>query len=138
MQTSKKLLTAYTNSQAILTDFANNIMQDYRFKTFLYDTNEVLFYHKGVYLFGGEALIKIECQKIIPDCSKHYVSEVIDIIRRKTSCKREEFNKDLSRLVLENGILNLNTFELEKHNPNFLTTIKLPISIQHTLINSIL
>ena len=112
MQASKKLLTAYTNSQGILTDFADKIMLSYRFKTFLFDTNEVLYYDKGVYRFGGEALIKIECQNIIPECSKNNVSEVIDIIRRKTPCKREEFNKDLSRLVLENGILNLDTFEL--------------------------
>jgi len=133
LQTSKKLLIAYTNTQAILTDFAENIMKSYTFKTLLYDTKEILYYQKGVYCFGGEALIAIECQNIIPDCSRQNVGEVVDIIRRKTPCKREDFNKDLSRLVLENGILNLNTFELEKHNPNFLSTIKLPIEYKPIL-----
>jgi len=36
-------------------------------------------------------------------------------------------------LVLENGILNLNTFELEKHTPEFLTTIKIPIEYKPLL-----
>ncbi len=115
------------SAEITLAEHAESIMSNYKFKTLLYDTKEILYYQDGVYNFGGEALIAIECEKKIPNCSRQKVGEVIDIIRRRTACKRQDFNNDISKLVLENGILNLKTFELEKHSPEFLTTIKLPI-----------
>ena len=53
-----------------LSEYAFSIMSDYTFKT-LEDTDEVLYYSKGVYEFHGEVLIKKECEKIIPECTKH-------------------------------------------------------------------
>ncbi len=110
-----------------LSEIAGSIMSDFRFKTFLYDSSEVLYYDDGYYQYGGEALIKTECEKIIPECSKHIVSEVIGTIQRSTACKREKFNIDLSRLVLQNGVLNLDTLTLGGFSPDFLTTIKIPV-----------
>ncbi len=110
-----------------LSEYAFSIMSDYTFKT-LEDTDEVLYYSKGVYEFHGEVLIKKECEKIIPECTKHQVNEVIGIIQRRTYAKRSLFNNDFSKLVLENGMLNLDISELSEYDKGFLTTIKLPIN----------
>ncbi|MCH7648288.1 MAG: hypothetical protein IIA83_06755 [Thaumarchaeota archaeon] len=110
-----------------LSEYAFSIMNDYTFKT-LEDTDEVLYYSKGVYEFHGEVLIKKECEKIIPECTKHQVNEVIGIIQRRTYVKRSEFNNDFSKLVLENKTLNLDTLKLSDHNSEFLTTIKFSIN----------
>ena len=102
-------------------------MSDHIFKT-LDDTDEVLYYKEGVYEFKGEIIIKKECQKIIPDCSNHFVNEVIGIIRRLTYTSRSDFNNDFSKLVLENGLFDLETFELSEYDNEFLTTVKYPIT----------
>jgi len=109
-----------------LTEYADIIMQSYTFKTFD-DTNEILYYKDGVYVTNGEALIRSECQAIIPDCSRYKVGEIIAIIQRSTGKNRHLFNNDLSKLVLKNGVLNLDSLKLSEHDPEFLTTIKLPI-----------
>jgi len=106
-----------------LSEYAEFIMSKYTFKT-LEDTDEVLYYSKGVYEFHGEVLIKKECEKIIPECTKHQVNEVIAIIQRRTYVKRSEFNNDFSKLVLENKTINLDTLKESEHNSEFLTTIK--------------
>ena len=110
-----------------LSEYAFSIMTDYTFKT-LEETDEILYYSKGVYEFLGEVIIKTECQKIIPECTTHKTNEVIGIIKRKTYKKRSLFNNDFSKLVFENGMLNLDTRELGEHDKEFLTTIKLPIN----------
>ena len=110
-----------------LSEYAFSIMSDYTFKTFE-DTDEVVYYSEGVYEFHAEVLIKKECQKIIPECTKHQVNEVIGIIQRKTYSNRSLWNNDFSKLVFENGMLNLDTLELLEYDEKFLTTIKLPIN----------
>ncbi len=109
-----------------LTDYANYIMGIYAFKT-LTDTEEVLYYQEGVYNFRGEIIIKKECEELINDCSTHQANEVINIIRRRSYIKREEFNKDFSKMVVNNGILNLDTLELQEHTKEHLSTVKIPI-----------
>jgi len=108
------------------TECAELIMSKYNFKT-LKDTREVLFYYGGVYQELGEVLIAELCEEIINDCKRTFVNEVIGVIQRRTFTDREKFNQDLTKLVLENGILDLNTKKLSEHDPNFLTTIKIPV-----------
>lgn len=110
-----------------LLDYAISIMNDYTFKT-LDDTGEVLYWSKGVLEFNGEVLIAKECEKIIPECSNHKVNEVIGIIRRRTYISRSMINNDFSKLVLENGLLDLDSFELKEYDKDFLTTVKFPIT----------
>lgn len=110
-----------------LSEYAIMIMNNYTFKT-LDDTNEVLYYSNGVYEFNGEVLIAKECEKIIPECSNHKVSEVIGIIRRRTYVNRSDFNNDFSKLVLENCLFDLETFEEKEYDKEFLTTVKFPIT----------
>jgi len=110
-----------------LQEYTKLIMMRFTFKTFLKDTQEVLYYDEGVYNLGGEAIIKIECQRIIPDCTVHDVNEVTNTIRRLTYVERREFNKDFSKLAVNNGILNLDSLKLQEHTKEHLSTIKLPI-----------
>ena len=109
-----------------LSDYAESIMRDNKFKT-LTDTKEILYYKKGLYVERGNVLIASKCETLIPNCSKYEVNEITAIIQRRTFTERNEFNQDLTKLVLENGILDLNTRKLSKHNPDFLTTIKIPV-----------
>lgn len=105
--------------------YADQIMKEYNFQT-MQDTEEIYYYKDGVYVPYGHIVIKIKCQKMIPDCTKYEVNEVLAIIQRKTYTDRALFNTDLSKLSLENGILDLKSFELLPHTPEFLTTIKIP------------
>lgn len=115
------------DEQPKLIEFAEGIMKKYKLKT-LTDTKEILVYQDGVYLDNGDILISEECEKIIPDCSKYKVSEVTGIIQRRTFTNRDVFNQDLTKLVLKNGVLDLQTMEFkEGFDPEFLTTIKIPI-----------
>lgn len=109
-----------------LSEYAFSIMSDYFFKT-LDDTNEVLYYSDGVYEYNGEVLIAKECEKIIPECSNHKVNEVIGIIRRRTYVSRSDFNSDFLKLVLENGLFDLDSFERTEYDKEFLSTVKFPI-----------
>jgi len=108
-------------------NFAEMIMEQITFKT-MEDTHEILYYEEGRYVRNGETLIKAECEKLIPNCDKRSVSEIIAIIQRRSFIKREKLNGDFSRVSVNNGILGLETFELPKHDPKFLTTVKLPRS----------
>ncbi len=107
--------------------YADEIMSKYRFVT-MDDTKEIYQYEKGIYVPKGKITIEKECEKIIPQCGTHVVNEVIDKIKRRTFKSRSEFNKDFSKLVLENGVLDLDTLKLSDFDPTFLTTIKLPVT----------
>jgi len=104
----------------------NYLKKEFVFKT-LDDTWEILFYKDGVYVENAEVLIAGLCNEIIPDCSKIIYNQIIWLIQSSTFTPRSEFNKDLSKIILENGILDLETLELSDYDPNFLTTVKLPI-----------
>ena len=109
-----------------LSFYAELIMSENKFLT-LKDTREILFYNNGIYEFGGEILIAEKCEKIIPICTKYKVNEVTGIIQRRTFCDRKNINSDFDKIVLENGILDLNDFTLSKHDSSFQSTIKIPI-----------
>lgn len=109
-----------------LSEYADIIYHRYDFKTFK-DSKEILVFWDGVYQFNGEVVIREECQKLIPECSRYKFGEILAIVQNKTFTDRDLFNKDFTRIVVENGILNLDTLELEPFNPKFLTTIKIPV-----------
>jgi putative DNA primase/helicase len=108
-------------------EFADYIQSKYTFKTFS-DTYEILVHDGKVWIKNGSRIIAEEVQKLAPTwCSKRLVSEVEGVIQRRTFVDRSEFNQDFSKFVMENGILNLDTLELTDFDPNFLTTVKIPI-----------
>lgn len=110
-----------------LSEYAEQILKDNKFKT-LDDTREILYYQEGVYRQGGDVLIAKECEKIIPECSKYKVSEVLDIIRRRTFCKRDEFNKS-DFICLGSNLFSLKTYETKDYSPDELITTKIPFKL---------
>jgi P4 family phage/plasmid primase-like protien len=93
-------------------------------------TEEVLVYDGGVYREGGEAAIRAKVQRVVApaDVSTHLVNEVIGHIQRSTYVKREEFFKPSPYQALENGLLNVETGQLEGHTPDFYSMNKLPVT----------
>ena len=117
-------------------EIAKSIMVQHNFKT-LQDTKEILVYQEGVYAPFGEIIIAKESQLRIEECNKHDVSEVEGNIQRETFRERELFNSDLSKLVLENGIIDLKTLTLSEFSSEYLSTIKIPINTK-AQINTII
>lgn len=108
-------------------DYADEIMEKNKFKT-LKETEELLVFKNGVYLYDPEcSLIKEECERIVEKCDTRTCNEVINKIKRRTYCSREDFDNDIDIINLKNGILNLKTLEFKGHNPAYLSRIQLPI-----------
>lgn len=106
-----------------------DIINENVYKTYS-DTEEILAFTNGYYQLGGEKIIKAECQKKIganPLLTEHLIKEIIGHVRRSTYVNRDAFNQDKVKINLINGILNTETKELIPHNPDFLSTIRIPI-----------
>jgi len=95
----------------------------------LEETDDILFYSKGVYRPKAESLLTKQIESIVPAdaITTDLVKEVLGHVRRMTYVSRERFNSDPNILNLKNGLLDLRTFELKKHTPKFLSTIQLPV-----------
>ena len=113
-----------TNSKydSLVTD----ILADNNFVT-VGETDEVLYYNDGIFHQLGEMRIKKICQTKDDKITTHNVNEIINTIKRKTYVAIKELNKNIYYIPMENGIFNLKTFELEKHDPAFLLTVKVPV-----------
>jgi P4 family phage/plasmid primase-like protien len=98
------------------------------FKTFK-DTEEILYYddNKGVYVQGGEWLIKEQCEILCPQIPTHKVQEIINHIKRRTGVERSKFDSNPDILNLQNGLLNIETEEFRDHSPEHLSLVQLPI-----------
>jgi len=95
----------------------------------LEETDDILFYSKGVYRPKAESLLTKQIESIVPSdaITTDLVKEILGHVRRMTYVSRERFNSDPNILNLKNGLLDLRTFELKKHTPKFLSTIQLPV-----------
>ena len=106
------------------TDYANDIMAAYRFKT-LRDTEEILYYDNGVYKNGAETLIREEAEKRIIECSSYMATEILKTIQRTTYVERSEFDKDKNILNVRNCLINIRTGEVDDHTPDYLSRVQL-------------
>jgi hypothetical protein len=108
------------------------IMQNHIFKT-LEDTDEILVYLEGYYQPIGEILIRkevqnaFEVQKDERQVTRNFFNEVIGHVQRTTYTPRKAFDHNPRMLVVENGILDLNSGILNDHNPGHLSTLKLNV-----------
>jgi len=112
-----------------LPKLVDDLLSEYSFKT-MRDNEECLIYEDGIYIPQGEAKIKEECEKRVPKKFMHTydINEVIGHIKRSTYVKRTKFNSEKWVLNLENGLYNIQTGELSSHTPEFLSTIRIPVS----------
>jgi len=111
----------------------NDLLVEYSFKT-MRDNEECLVYEGGVYAPFGEAVVKEECEKRVPIkfMSRYDVNEVIGHIKRKTYVERKEFNREKWILNLQNGLYDIRTGTLSPHTPEFLSTIRIPVTYDPT------
>jgi phage/plasmid-associated DNA primase len=114
--------------QAILF-ITDKLLANYSFKTLKY-TEEVYYYDstRGIYIPGGEGLIKSEAEKEMPDISTNQVNEILNHIIRRTLTDRSEFDTDIKWIACKDCMINLKTLEIDKHDPKYMATIQIPVS----------
>lgn len=113
------------------TEYALLIMSKYIFKT-IQETDDILVYDEGVYRRGGDIIIKQECERLIPDCSKYMVNEVTATISRRTGLPKSAFNSNSNLIHLENCIYDLDQGKVLDFNPDILATVKIPVRYDQT------
>lgn len=130
-----KMVGKKGNRPEVDTDaLVNDLKAEFTFKTFPgVSRDEILVYQNGVYIYNGEKVIKEQCEKRVPTpyaplLTTHIVNEVQGHIARSTFVDRKLFDTDEYIINLENGLLNLITRELIPHSPEFLFTIRIPVS----------
>lgn len=94
---------------------------------------DILIYKEGVYRSGVEGILG----KVLEDkfhnlgldkiSTNHFHNEVLGHVKRRTSTGREEFDKDQFILNLLNGLLDLRTFEVKPHTPDYPSLIQLTV-----------
>lgn len=108
------------NMQATLED----IFSRFLFKTAI-DIEEAFIYDNGIYE-PAEHKIKAYLEKLHKQkATSHYVSEVLDHIRRSSYTPRSDFNKTDTVIPVANGLLNLLNLTLEPFTPDKIFTYKL-------------
>ncbi len=94
-------------------------------------TEEILVFNGKIYdNLEAESMIKEETEKLIPQCTKHDRSEVIDKIKSQTYRNLEDFDSDPNIITVENGILNIEEERVTPHTPEHLSKVLLPIEYQ--------
>ena len=111
---------------AVLTD---KVTASYNFKTFD-DTEEIYWYDckLGIYRSNGESIIKALVESTQPYISTHEVKEIINHIKRRTLTPRSAFDSQTEWLTLGNCVVNLRTLEIKPFSPEFMSTIRIPVS----------
>jgi len=108
--------------------FAKDLLKNYTFKT-TRDNETVYCFNAttGVYEANGETIVKEEMAKILDENTRqHYYADIVFFVKAKTYFDRplEHPNK----LVLNNGILNMETYELEPFSNKEFLQIYVPIT----------
>lgn len=111
---------------------AIHLLTKYRLIT-LEDTQEIFFYNEGVYYGKADRVLSAHAEHILTDLGgSHFISEALAHIKRSTYKKRDDLLEPVLKVCLQNGILNLETMQLEPHTPDIVFFNKLPISFIST------
>ncbi|PMP83952.1 MAG: hypothetical protein C0175_00915, partial [Caldisericum exile] len=125
-----ELNSSYEGAEYTTTDIANKLIKIKIYKT-LRDTEEILMYKEGIYVKGGETSIKEYVHNLLGGKeSTQFVNEVIGKVSRGTYIDREIFshnNDNEHKIVIRNGILNLDTLTLQPFSPDFYSLVKFPV-----------
>ena len=104
----------------------DNLCTEFVFRAFD-DTEELLIHDDGVYR-NGITFVKAYLERALgPIANKHLIGEIIAHIQRRSYTPRKEFNTNKKYIPLENGLLNLENFNLETFDPEKLYTFRLPV-----------
>ncbi len=92
------------------------------------DSDEIYLYKDGFYIPSGDKIISSETQILLGDINhNNLINELMGHIRRSTYKKREDIQEPKDKICLSNGILNLNTLEVEPHTPSVIFFNKLSV-----------
>lgn len=109
---------------------ASVIQTMYHFVT-LRETKKMWYYDKdeGAYFPNADTIIDEACQELVHNCTIKTRNEVKATIKsNKTMILAKELFES-THINTQNGILDPKTFELLPHSPKYLTTTKLPFSV---------
>jgi len=110
----------------VIQRLTRNIMNEYVFVT-MKDNEEDYYYNgKGLYVLGGESLINELCELMCPQIKTHELNEVIGHIKRRTYVDRSKFDSNIDVLNLRNGLLDIQSKELQPHTPEYLSIVQMP------------
>ena len=85
------------------------------------DSKDIFIYNDGIYEPNGEAVIgKLVERILMGENTNHYTNEIIGHITRRTYTKREDFVEPLHLICLQNGLLNINSMEMEPFDPKYI------------------
>ena len=102
--------------KSIVQEVSEAIMSKHRLST-IEETKEILYYHNGVYVLGGELLIEKEAERIYGfKLTNGHLSEIKGHIIRSTYRTRDEFDSDLDIINLKNGLYNIQAGEFKEHS----------------------
>jgi putative DNA primase/helicase len=110
----------------LIQQLTRNIMNEYFFAT-MRDNEEVYYYNgNGLYILDGESLINELCELMCPQIKTHDLNEVVGHIKRWTYVDRSKFDSNIDVLGLRNGLLNIQSKELQPHTPEYLSIVQIP------------
>jgi putative DNA primase/helicase len=118
------------NDEKVVTYLLNTI------QPVTFSEDDIYYYSDGVYIPGGEILIKeILNKKLImfnteygdPVISRKQSKEIIEKVRFCTMIDRSEFDKDLNIINMKNGLYNWTNGEFKLHDPKYKSLIQIPI-----------
>lgn len=128
--TEEKQQTETKKRKPIAGAIARKLMENYHFATIHGSKNEdiLVYTDSGIYRYGGEALIKEQVQLLCKDdANTHIVEEVLGHIRRSTYIPLETIDEGDNILNVANGLVNMQTCELQEHTPLYHSFIQLPV-----------
>ena len=112
-------------------EIALQVMGKQKFLTFR-DNEEVRYYFGGVYCDNGEARIKELVREVCEGKeSTNLCGEVIGKIQRATYVDRQQLTENAEhKVVIINGILDLDTYEIRPHSPDFYALTQFPLKFK--------
>ncbi len=92
------------------------------------DTEEIYYYNKGIYQKGAKRIIKNVAEQLIGEkLTAHAFNEIKMHVEIHTYTPEEDFNSNIKLIHLQNGILNLDNYEITNFDPNYIATSRIPI-----------
>ena len=113
-------------------DGVDNLLDEYDFISHV--TGDIFYYINGIYSKNGNLLIAKKCRQYweVLGIDTTMINEITNIIKDKTvvlseSDNEEIFDTDYKKIILKNGMFDLDKMELMEYDPKVLSTIKHPI-----------
>lgn len=112
---------------SLIEQATETILNSNQFVT-LQESKEILHYHNGVYVPGGEIIIEKEAERVFGyKLTSNHLTEIKGHIMRKTYHERTDFDKDLDIINLRNGLYSIREDLLIPHSPDYLSLDQKPI-----------